>query len=212
MVLSSHMKSKIFSTCILEELWQFVFGNAPEDTARTIASTVDRLNLVDAKCSIWHFVKKRCSTWEELWSYYILLMILLSNLYICIKMSIILKPIIIIITEFQNNKWFSSILIFLYGRVHFNTNWIQMKISKHRNISQCSDWQLRILLFWFFNTQLEKKFPVLSSLVSQLRRHLKKIWKVLLNLKVTVEGEYMCGVAYFVPLGSNWHLLWRKLP
>lgn len=53
------MKSKIFSTCILEELWQFVFGNAPEDTARTIASTVDRLNLVDAKCSIWHFVKKK---------------------------------------------------------------------------------------------------------------------------------------------------------
>lgn len=53
------MKSKIFSTCILEELWQFVFGNAPEETARTIASTVDRLNLVDAKCSIWHFVKKK---------------------------------------------------------------------------------------------------------------------------------------------------------
>lgn len=53
------MKSKIFSTCILEELWQFVFGNAPEETARTIASTVDRLNLVDAKYSIWHFVKKK---------------------------------------------------------------------------------------------------------------------------------------------------------
>ena len=30
MALSSHMKSKIFFTCFLEGLWQFVFGSAHE--------------------------------------------------------------------------------------------------------------------------------------------------------------------------------------
>lgn len=41
MVLSSHMKSRIFSTCILEGLSQFVCGNALEKT--TIYMKIDLL-------------------------------------------------------------------------------------------------------------------------------------------------------------------------
>lgn len=47
MVLNSHMKSRIFSTCILEGLSQFVCGNAPEITIihMKILSVVDGTRL-----------------------------------------------------------------------------------------------------------------------------------------------------------------------